>query len=113
MLIWRDRWRKDEEPDDRWGGGEELKEEGLARTERSNKEWIRWIRGEVIRIAQAKGTVNSDDLRRVADAYDRQPASSAAWGAVFRGERWVLVGITKSRYSTNHYRRIYEWKLAW
>lgn len=89
--------------------GQQLRLDGLDRVEDNNERWIHRMRAQAIRVAVAHEVVSSDDLRRWADERGDQPKHPNAWGAVFRGKWWKPVGYTKSRYTSNHARRITVW----
>lgn len=89
--------------------GEFLKKQGRDKVENNAGEWMGWIRREAILIAARNGTVTSSDLREVANRHDRQPHHPNAWGSVFRGKGWKLVGYEKSTVPSAHARRIAIW----
>ena len=93
--------------------GEQLKIDGLDRVATSNAEWLTWIRKHARYTCHKQGTVSADDLRTIADRHNRHPHHPNAWGAVFRGSEWELTGYKKSRYVSNHARRIAVWRLKW
>jgi hypothetical protein len=92
--------------------GEQLKLDGLSSVANNNADWLDWIRSEAIYIAQERGQVCSDDLRVLADLCNHHPTHPNAWGAVFLGGDWCAIGYRKSKYKSNHARRIVVWMLA-
>ena len=62
------------------------------------------------RLSWEHGAVCADDLRRIANSTNDQPAHVNAWGAVFRGKDWRVIGRTKSITPTAHAREIKVWK---
>jgi len=56
------------------------------------------------------GSVSADDLRRYADKHNDQPGHVNAWGSVFRGAGWRMVGRMKSTIPSNHAREIKVWR---
>lgn len=90
---------------------ERLKRQGLEQAESRCPEWICEIRQVAREHARRHGQVTSDDLRIWADEYHLHPNHPNSWGAVFKGSEWVAVGYRKSRYVSNHARRITVWEL--
>lgn len=88
------------------------KKHGLDRVEEKAEDWITWIRRKAHMWAQIHGEVSADNLRHFADSYDRHPHHPNAWGAIFRGRQWEVVGYRKSTYRTNNARRICVWRLT-
>ena len=89
--------------------GLDLRDRGLDSVEGNSMTFQEQMRAEAIRICRLKGWVDSDDLREYAEAEGIEPHHKNAWGAVFRGNDWVTVGITNSRVPTNHARLIRRW----
>lgn len=90
--------------------GQQLKLKGISRVEGNNQEWLDWIREVAITYSQLHDQVTSDDLRRRADAQGYHPNHPNAWGAVFHGKHWRVVGRCKSKYLSNHAREIKVWR---
>jgi hypothetical protein len=88
-----------------------LKEQGLDQVEENN-DFVAVMRGAAERIAREKGSVSSDDLRRYAIDHKIRPHHQNAWGAIFRGKRWRLVGRKRSKFVSNHAREIKIWELV-
>lgn len=78
------------------------REEGVQLTETANKEFVSKMREYAIEVCRRKGQVHIDDVRRHALALGVKPASSAAWGAIFRGKGWKQIGLKASELVTNH-----------
>ena len=91
--------------------GEVLKQSGIKKVTANNREWIDWIRAKAAQIALKAGVVSADDLRNVAVAHGREPAHPNAWGAVFRGSDWEIVGRKKSATPSAHSRTINVYRL--
>lgn len=91
--------------------GEVLKQSGIKKVSANNREWIDWIRAKAAQIALKAGVVSADDLRNIAAAHDREPAHPNAWGAVFRGSQWEIVGRKKSTTPSAHSRSINVYRL--
>jgi len=90
--------------------GESLREGGLDSVEANNQSWIERIRAVARQISMASGSVSADDLRKWADKHNDQPGHVNAWGSVFRGAGWVVVGRVKSTTPTCHAREIKVWR---
>jgi hypothetical protein len=92
--------------------GEQKKEEGRNRVEAHNEEWLDWIRYHAKELARWTGTVTIDDLRKIADNFDRQPTHPNAWGCVFRNKRvWERIEYRPSKRPDAHHRPIGVWRL--
>lgn len=94
--------------------GPARKERGLDTVEANHTDWIRRAQAEAVRIANERGTVHIDDIRDWAEATGEKPASSRAWGVVFRrsAERpWRAVGLRASRHPSNHAHASPVWTL--
>lgn len=89
--------------------GEKLKESAMVGVEKKNAAWLNTIRKQAIRIAKRKGSVTTDDLRKYAMKKELKPSHPNAWGAVFRGSDWRVIGRCKSRLPSNHAREIRVW----
>ncbi len=86
--------------------GNARRRDGLDRVEQNAEEWLAWIRAEAVRISQERGEVSADDLRVVTEQAHRHPHHPNAWGAVFRGNEWELIGRRTSSTPTAHAREI-------
>jgi hypothetical protein len=91
------------------GLGESLKEDGLAQIEESNEGFVWEVRRYAELFCSRHGSVTSDDLRRYAIERGIAPNHQNAWGAVFRGGGWRVVGRKKSEFASNHGREIRIW----
>ena len=89
---------------------QELKVQGLDTVEESHLPFVQRMRHVAIRIAGYRGWVTSDDLRAYAALNGLAPAHSNAWGAVFRGPQWKVIGRCKSAVPENHHRTICVWQ---
>ena len=90
--------------------GARLRLVGLDVVEISNADFVRRMRDEAERQSKEYGSVCSDDLRTFAAARRIEPKSPNAWGAIFRGRSWRIVGRTKSTLASNHAREIKVWR---
>ena len=90
--------------------GNARRRDGLDRVEQNAEEWLAWIRAEAVRISQERGEVSADDLRVVTEQAHRHPHHPNAWGAVFRGNEWELIGRRTSSTPTAHAREIKVWR---
>lgn len=97
---------------DLWSGGEALKEEGLDSVETKNKKFVDIMRARATELCLEFGRVTSDDLRRYAMELGIRPEHPNAWGSVFRGKKWTVVGRMKSKLASNHAREIRVWALS-
>ncbi len=89
--------------------GKALKEAGIDRVASNNTTFIDLMRAEAMRIANQRGWVSSDDLRVYASQLNLEPTHCNAYGAVFKGPRWKIVGRRKSAVPGNHAREIKIW----
>jgi len=89
--------------------GNALKEEGLDSVAANNKAFLALMRAEARRLAEQRGWVTSDDLRAYASQLNIEPTHHNAWGAVFRGPWWKVVGRRKSAVPQGHCREIKIW----
>lgn len=90
--------------------GRVLKDNGLASVAENNTAFLALMRAEAIRISLSRGWVTSDDLRVYASQLDLEPTHQNAWGAIFRGPQWKVVGHRKSAVPGNHAREIKIWQ---
>lgn len=88
------------------------KQLGLGLVENSNQVFVQTMRGVARMIARENGSVTSDDLRLRAREMGMEPEHPNAWGAIFKGREWSVVGFEASGYPTNHGRIIRRWSLA-
>ena len=95
-------------PDNQLGlfTGEALKDEGRSRVEENSGGWVCRMRDHAVEMALEQGSVNIDALRIRASINEDYPHSPNAWGAIFRGKGWKIIGYEKSRIPSNHARRI-------
>ena len=87
-----------------------LRDNGLDSVENNNLTWVQRMRKIAQRICREQGEVCADDLRRIADSTADQPGHVNAWGAVFRGKDWRVIGRRKSITPSAHAREIKVWK---
>lgn len=90
--------------------GEVRKLIGLNRVEAHAGDWLAWIRQQALEFCRVHGSVSADDLRQICDQHGRQPHHVNAWGAVFRGNEWEMIGRRTSRTDSAHAREIKVWK---
>jgi hypothetical protein len=86
------------------------REAGLERVAQNAGDWLSWIRLRARLISAKNGYVSASELRQVADYFNRQPHHPNAWGAVFRGKNWKLVGYKRNAQVSAHARRVGMWK---
>lgn len=85
------------------------RDEGVALTETANAEFVQAMRDYAINVCRQRGQVHIDDLRQRALELGIKPASSNAWGAIFRGKGWKQIGLKASELVTNHGHRSPIW----
>ena len=90
--------------------GELLKQQGLDQVTANNEQFVDSMRQIAKGISILKGQVCTDDLRAAADKAGLRPTHCNAWGAVFRGAGWVVIGRKASTYPSTHGREIRIWK---
>lgn len=90
--------------------GELLKQAGLDQVELSNQRFVDSMRTIAKGISILRGQVCNDDLRQAAAAAHLEPGHVNAWGAIFRGPGWVIVGRKASLWPSTHGREIKVWK---
>lgn len=90
--------------------GRSLKEDGLASVSENNTVFLAQMRAEAKRISEIRGWVTSDDLRVYASQHNIEPTHQNAWGAVFLGACWKVVGRRKSAVPESHNREIKIWQ---
>lgn len=91
--------------------GRRRADDGLARVEAHQADFVQRLRQEAIRWALTHGSVTADDVRRRAAVLGLQAPHRNAWGAIFRGPGWRRVGDAPSSIPTNHGHRNPRW--AW
>ncbi len=90
--------------------GQQLKTDGQAIVEEHNSLFVDAMRTEAKRISAERGFVSSDDLRLIAQQWGIEPKHQNAWGAIFRGKGWKIVGRRRSTVPGNHAREIKIWQ---
>jgi len=90
--------------------GEVLKQAGLDRVERRSSAFVAAMRTIAKGISLLRGHVSCDELREAADKAGLRPCHPNAWGSVFRGPGWVVVGHKESAWPSTHQREIKVWK---
>lgn len=91
--------------------GKREKQLGLDLVTDHNQDFVAILRAYAEAFCLNHGTVTTDDLRDYADEHGLQPNHPNAWGAIFRGKRFVEAGRVKSRRTSNHAREIRRWAL--
>ena len=89
--------------------GRQLKDDGINSVSANNKAFLALMRAEAIRVSTQRGWVTSDDLRVYASQLNIEPNHQNAWGSVFRGPYWKVVGRRKSAVPQAHAREIRIW----
>ena len=87
-----------------------LRDRGLDLTGLNNLPWLERIRDIATQISRRKGSVSADDLRAYAFENNDYPKHHNAWGAVFKGKGWLMVGRKKSTTISAHAREIKVWR---
>ena len=90
--------------------GKNLRDYGLDLVEANNMSWVERIRKVAQHISNQHGSVSADDLRRYAKKNNDHPAHHNAWGSVFRGRGWLVIGRKKSTIASAHAREIMVWR---
>ena len=90
--------------------GLEEKQLGLYLTESNNKALVGLARAIAREQCVKYGSTTIDNVRQDPRMAEFQPTSSAAWGAVFKGEEWVFMNWEPSKLKSNHARFIRRWK---
>jgi hypothetical protein len=91
--------------------GENLKELGLNRVERTHDTWIVQARSFAVRESASKGSVSAVEVREWAEATGNLPDSEGAYSGIFRGREWVATGQrTKSKHAGGHARLVDRWR---
>lgn len=75
----------------------------------TNAGFVELMREKARGIAQRRGEVTVDDLREYAAAQGIEPSSPNAWGCLFIGPEWVMVGRRRSRLVSNRGREVKVW----
>jgi hypothetical protein len=89
--------------------GRALKEDGLESVSANNKAFLALMRAEARRLSEQRGWVSIDDLRVYASQLNIEPTHCNAYGAIFKGPRWQVVGRRKSAVPSSHAREIRLW----
>jgi hypothetical protein len=89
--------------------GIKAKTEGQIQVEQHSGGFVGWMRELAIDRALHHGTVDSDYLRAYAEEEEIKAHHPNAWGAIFRGKGWRVVGWKRSEFVSNHGRTIKVW----
>ena len=87
-----------------------MRDRGIDSVEQNNLTWVERMRFHAKKISDTFGEVCADDLREIAARTHDNPEHCNAWGAVFRGKQWRVIGRRKSTTPTAHAREIKVWK---
>jgi len=90
--------------------GQQEQSAGIARVAKHNASFIELMRDVAKRISLERGSVSIDDFRQFAGERGIVPIHQNAWGGVFRGPEWQMVGREKSAVVSNHAREVKVWK---
>ena len=90
--------------------GTQLKLAGLNQVADNNEDWLFRVRNVARKVSASQGHVSSDELRTWTDLANDHPLHQNAWGAVFKGKGWKLVGRKQSTYKSNRAREIRVWR---
>ena len=91
--------------------GQLLKEQGLARVEANNADFISKMRATAYILCRANGNVTADHLRVRARNLNVEPTHPNCWGAIFRSKDFKAIGYTQSTTPSCHGRTIRVWAL--
>ena len=83
-----------------------LKEEGLERVEMNNQDWIDLVRKEARNIIRSKGYCSTDEIHEYAELNGLFPKHHDAYGAVFRGDEFIMLDHIQSKRPSGHGRWI-------
>ena len=89
---------------------ETLKQEGLASVAVNADNFLRIMRATARRISEESGFVTVENLRIVAEKLGLEPHHCNAYGAIFIGKHWRIIGRKKSVIPSSHAREIKIWK---
>lgn len=89
-----------------------LKEAGLDLVEEHGKDFVQRMKIVARLFCLCQGNVCADDLRKYADENHIEPHHQNAWGAIFHGKQFRMVGRRNSAYPRNHAREIKVWELV-
>ena len=87
-----------------------MREQGLDSVEYHNMNWVERMRERARKLSIQHGSVCADDLRLIANKTHDNPEHVNAWGAVFRGKDWMVIGRKRSETPTAHAREIKVWQ---
>lgn len=90
--------------------GQRLKHEGLAQVAAKNAEWLKAMRLVARGLSEQYGQVTTDDLRHYVEWQEFYPTHHNAYGAIFHGKGWTVVGRQPSKLAGNHGREIKVWR---
>jgi hypothetical protein len=90
--------------------GQQEQSAGIERVAKHNASFIELMRSVAKRISLDRGSVSIDDLRQFASERGIVPIHPNAWGGIFRGPGWQMVGREPSSVVSNHARSIIVWK---
>lgn len=92
--------------------GERLRDEGIEQVETNNVAFVDVMRRLAIEHARTYGFVSADDMRPIASRLGLMPTHPNAWGAVFRDDRFTVLGYKQSTTASRHGGLLRVWKLA-
>lgn len=89
-----------------------LRDQALGKriAEATNAGFVELVREVARGIAMRTGAVTVDDLRVYAAERGLEPSSPAAWGVVFIGPEWEMIGRQRSALPSNRGREVKVWR---
>ena len=90
--------------------GQRLKREGQETVAENNRYFIFMMRNQAKRHCDIHGQVTTDDLRRWAAGLGIYPTHPNAYGSIFKGKGWTVIGRQPSKLPGNHARSISVWR---
>lgn len=90
--------------------GQQKQSAGIERVAKHNASFLELMRGVAKRISLEQGSVSVDALRVFASERGLVPIHPNAWGSIFRGKDWKMIGREPSSVVSNHAREVKVWK---
>lgn len=90
--------------------GKRRQREGIAKVASNNSTFKDLLRAKAIQLSLERGSVSIDELRVYCEENGIRPAHHNAYGSIFRGKEWELVGRKPSEFPSNHGREIRIWR---
>jgi len=87
-----------------------LKSQGQESVARNAENFVAIMRTAARQISEESGFVTVENLRHLADSLGLQPHHCNAYGAIFMGKHWRIIGRKKSAVPSSHSREIKIWE---